>query len=75
MALISRYLTKSRFKLALECPTKLYYTGNKQYMNRSLEDSFLKALDEGGFQVDELANLYVPGGHEIKSLGCRNRGR
>ena len=22
-----RYLTKSRFKLALECPTKLFYTG------------------------------------------------
>ena len=22
-----RYLTKSRFKLALDCPTKLFYTG------------------------------------------------
>jgi hypothetical protein len=22
-----RYLTKSRFKLAMECPTKLFYTG------------------------------------------------
>lgn len=65
----TRYLTKSRFKLALECPTKLYYTGKKQYMNRSLEDSFLKALAEGGFQVGELAKLYFPGGHEIKSLG------
>ena len=24
-----RYLTKSRFKLAVQCPTKLFYTGKK----------------------------------------------
>ena len=24
-----RYLTKSRFKLAAECPTKLFYTGKE----------------------------------------------
>ncbi len=63
-----RYLTKSRFKLALECPTKLYYTGKKEYANQKQEDSFLEALAEGGFQVGELAKCYFPGGHDIKTL-------
>ena len=60
-----RYLTKSRFKLATECPTKLYYTGKKEYANKKLEDSFLEALAEGGYQVGELAKCYFPGGHDI----------
>lgn len=65
-----RPLTKSRFKTALECPTKLYYYGkNKEYSNLSDEDEFLQALAEGGYQVGELAKLYYPGGHDIKELG------
>ena len=63
-----RYLTKSRFKLAIECPTKLFYTGKECYANQNLDDSFLLALADGGFQVGELAKCYFPGGHEIKSL-------
>ena len=64
-----RYLTKSRFKLAAECPTKLFYTGkDKVYRNLKQEDSFLAMLAEGGYQVGELAKLYYPGGIEIKSL-------
>jgi len=27
------YLTKSRFKLALECPAKLFYTDHSDYTN------------------------------------------
>ena len=51
-----RYLTKSRFKLAAECPTKLFYTGkDKVYRNTKQEDSFLAMLAEGGYQVGELA--------------------
>lgn len=54
-----RYLTKSRFKQALECPTKLFYTKKeKEYANTSNEDSFLQSLAEGGFQVGELAKFY-----------------
>ena len=54
-----RYLTKSRFKLALECPTKLFYTKKtSEYANVSNEDSFLQSLAEGGFQVGELAKFY-----------------
>ena len=60
-----RYLTKSRFKLAMECPTKLFYTGKEEYSNKKLEDSFLEALAEGGYQVGELAKCYFPGGHDI----------
>ena len=63
-----RYLTKSRFKLATECPTKLFYTGKSQYANQNLEDSFLLALADGGFQVGDLAKCYFPGGHDIKAL-------
>ena len=62
-----RYLTKSRFKLAKECPTKLFYTGKKEYANQKNENSFLLALAEGGFQVGELAKLYFPGGHKVSS--------
>ena len=61
-----RYLTKSRFKLAVECPTKLFYTGKTDvYPDRKREDEFLQALAEGGFQVGELAKLMFPGGIEI----------
>lgn len=63
-----RYLTKSRFKLALECPTKLYYTAKKQFPDQKINDSFLEALAEGGYQVGELAKCYFPGGTDIKAL-------
>ncbi len=56
------FLTKSRFKLALECTAKLYYNDNKQYANKASEDSFLLELANGGFQVGALARCYYPGG-------------
>ena len=46
----NRYLTKTRFKLALECPTKIYYDGKHEYGNQKTEDQFLLALADGGFQ-------------------------
>ena len=63
-----KYLTKSRFKLAAECPTKLFYTGKKLYANKSLDNPFLEALADGGFQVGELAKYYYPNGHNVMSL-------
>ncbi len=63
-----RYLTKSRFKLALECPAKLFYTDKQIYANQKSDDSFLQALANGGFQVGELAKYYFPGGQKIKAL-------
>ncbi|NCB03239.1 MAG: DUF2779 domain-containing protein [Spirochaetia bacterium] len=52
----------------MQCPTKLFYTGKKEYANQNLDDSFLLALADGGFQVGELAKCYFPGGHDIKTL-------
>ena len=50
------YFTKSRFRSALECPTKVFYGANKTiYANQNLDDPFLMALAEGGYQVGELA--------------------
>ena len=58
-----RFLTKSRFKLACECPTKLFYTAKEQlYANQTVDDPFLIALADGGFQVGELAKCYFPAG-------------
>jgi len=63
-----KLLTKSRFTQALTCPTKLYYACDSDYANQSLDDPFLAALAEGGFQVGELAKCYFPGGVEVTSL-------
>ena len=64
---IPRYLTKSRFKLGLECPTKLYYTNKPGiYADQNFDDPFLRSLADGGFQVGELAKFYFPGGIEIE---------
>ncbi len=60
-----RYLTKSRFKLAVDCPTKLYYTGKKEYANAYDGNEFLAMLADGGFQVGELAKQMYPDGIEI----------
>ena len=63
-----QYLTKSRFKLGLECPTKLFYTNKREYANNQNENSFLKALAAGGYQVGELAKLYYPEGSDVTTL-------
>ena len=64
-----RYLTKSRFKMALSCPTKLFYTKKlNEYADNKIEDPFLMALAKGGFQVGELAKCYYPDGIEVEGL-------
>lgn len=57
-----RVLTKSRFKLGLECPNKLFFTKKEDFANHKNSDSFLQALASGGFQVEELARLHYPNG-------------
>jgi hypothetical protein len=66
---VKRYLTKSRFKAALECPTKLFYSGKPGYADCSADDEFLRGLAEGGFQVGELAKLMHPDGIEVTEMG------
>lgn len=64
---MKRLLTKSKFKLGLECPNKLFYTGKQNYANQKTEDPFLLALAEGGFQVEEYARMHYPEGIMIES--------
>ena len=67
-----KLFTKSAFKIALECPRRLYYAyDSKLYANQELSDDFLKSLAEGGFQVGELAKVYygVKGDADIDVLG------
>ncbi|MBR5674275.1 MAG: DUF2779 domain-containing protein [Muribaculaceae bacterium] len=66
-----KLFTKSAFKIALDCPNKLYYYRNPDvYANADAEDEFLQALAEGGFQVGELAKIYcdVPPENDIEEL-------
>jgi hypothetical protein len=60
-------LSKSRFKIALECPRKLVYVNDEhnRYVNTKNSDDLLKSLAEGGHQVGALAKLMYPGGIEI----------
>lgn len=57
-----KVLSKSRFKLGLECPNKLFFSSNKHYANKKNDDTFLQALAKGGFQVEELARMHYPNG-------------
>ena len=58
-----RYLTKSRFRVALEWPTTPFYKGKAVYRSNAL-DSFLQVLAEGG--LGALACLMYPAGTEVK---------
>ena len=60
-----KVISKSRFKLGLECPNKLFYTGKEEYVNKKNDDPFLMALASGGFQVEEYAKMHYPGGELV----------
>ena len=53
-----KHLTKSRFKLGLECPFKL----TEDFQEDQEENDFLSALADGGFQAEELARLHYEAG-------------
>lgn len=65
---MNEYLTKSKFTLCLDCPTKLYYATNEGYKSTLEDNDFLEALAKGGIQVGELAKLYYSGGTDIETL-------
>lgn len=51
-------LSKSRFKLAIDCPTKLHYAkAENGYRNKNADNDFLAALADGGHQVGALAKF------------------
>src|SRR6056297_2413779 len=69
-----RYLTKSRFKLATECETKLFYTRKQEYADQALDDDFLEALAEGGFQVGELAKFHFDDQPHVHGITVKSSG-
>jgi hypothetical protein len=69
-------LTKSRFVLAADCATRLYYKDNPAvYVDNSVDDEYLRALAEGGFQVGALAQHMIPGGTLLDQGGIEERVR
>lgn len=65
----ARYLTKSRFKLAVECPAKLNYTGLPEFVDRNDSDEMLRGLAEGGLQIGALAQAFFA--REAESEGVK----
>src|SRR5258706_334471 len=61
---MARYLSKSDFKVAQTCPTKLYYK-KLRYPSLNDEDEYLAMLAEGGFMVEKIAKILHPEGREI----------
>ena len=65
---MSSTLSKSDFKVARDCPTKLYYRKLK-YPDSKAEDEYLQLLAEGGYAVGLLAQLLHPGGVDLGDIG------
>jgi hypothetical protein len=61
---VAPYLSKSDFKVAQTCPTKLYYK-KQRYPSVYDEDEYLMLLAEGGYMVEKIAKLLYPEGKEI----------
>jgi len=60
------YLSKSDFKVARTCSTKLYYR-KKGYPNKKEANDYLEFLAQGGYMVGKLATLLYPKGIEIET--------
>jgi hypothetical protein len=58
------HLSKSDFKVARTCPTKLYYK-KLGYPSKLDEDPYLEFLADGGYMVETIAKLLFPEGREI----------
>jgi hypothetical protein len=61
------YLTKSDFKLACTCPTKLFYRRSGAFPASG--DDHLRLLAEGGYMVEEMARQLHPGGRTVGPCG------
>jgi hypothetical protein len=57
-------LTKSDFKVAQTCPTKLYYK-KLRYPSLNDENPYLEFLADGGYMVEKMAKLLFPDGKEL----------
>jgi hypothetical protein len=59
-----KYLSKSDFKVAQSCPTKLFYKKQK-YVSAKDSNEYLALLADGGFMIGKLAQMLYPDGIEI----------
>ncbi|HEU5247953.1 MAG TPA: hypothetical protein VFU09_12765 [Candidatus Udaeobacter sp.] len=58
------YLSKSDFKVARTCATKLYYR-KLGYPSTRDHDEYLQFLADGGYMVEAIAKLLYPEGIEV----------
>jgi hypothetical protein len=58
------YLSKSEFKLAMQCPTKLAHK-KAGYKSSTEFDPYMNYLSDGGYMIGKMAQLYYPEGIEI----------
>ncbi|MDQ6717695.1 MAG: hypothetical protein M3Z17_05010, partial [Gemmatimonadota bacterium] len=65
---VFRTLSKSDFKAACECPTKLYYR-EMHYPSTKESDDYLHMLAEGGYMVETVAKLMHPAGRAMEYGG------
>jgi hypothetical protein len=59
------HLSKSDFKVARTCGTKLYYK-KLRYPSKQDDDPYLEFLADGGYMVETIAKLLFPEGREIE---------
>ena len=61
MLMIYSYISKSDFKMARSCFTKLHYFKNN-YPNTLEDDEYLKLMAEGGYMIGKIAQIMHPEG-------------
>jgi hypothetical protein len=61
---MTAYLSKTDFKVARTCATKLYYR-KLGYPSMLQDDDYLQFLADGGYMVETIAKLCEPEGVEI----------
>lgn len=67
-------LTKSRFKLGWDCPTKLYFNDHRtEYCDLMSDDPFMAGLAEGGYQVGEFARWMLCAHPEADTIETMNK--
>jgi hypothetical protein len=65
-------LSKSRFKLAVECPTKVFYRLDKHYVNSKDADEFLHAgVAESEQRLAQLQSTYESDLHTARVACAR----
>jgi hypothetical protein len=60
------YLSKSDFKVAQTCATKLYYKKNN-YPNALNENEYMQMLADGGYLIGHIAQMMFPEGKDLSN--------